>query len=570
MAGHAILLNLLGGVALLLWGTHMVRTAILRGFDAEIRAAMARAAGGPLRAAVTGAATATALQSATATAMLLVSFVGRGLIALPAALALMLGADLGTTLAVQALSFDLSAVIPVLLIAGVAISRMSAGLRAGQIGRLCIGFALILLALSLIVGASEPLRESPVTSLVLSRLERDPILALILGALFTWLMHSSVAFVLFVISLTGAGVIGLPLALALVLGANAGAGLTPVGLALAAPRAARRVLYGNLAFRALGALLLLPVVGALAEPVAALAADPGRAAAHFHTLFNLGLVAVFLPLTGAAARLLERVLPDPEPGAETPAQLDHLDPGLFDRPALALNAATRATLALADKVELMLREAIRAFDGVDPRRIEAVRALEDEVDTVQEEIKLYLARLMQSELSAEESAQVLELVLLTTNLEHMGDIIDKGLMRLAAKKQKQGLRFSDAGWADIRSFHELIAEQMRRALAVFVSRDPAMARDLVAAKDKLRDEEMRATERHFARLRDGMPETIETSALHLDVLRDLKRINAHLTTVAYPILEQTGELRGSRLRAPKPGEEAARQRPAARRGEKQA
>jgi phosphate:Na+ symporter len=199
-------------------------------------------------------------------------------------------------------------------------------------------------------------------------------------------------------------------------------------------------------------------------------------------------------------------------------------------------------------VELMLREAIRAFEDHDARRIEDLEALEDEVDAAQEEIKLYLARLMQRELAADESAQVLELVLLTTNLEHIGDIIDKGLLRLAAKKQKAGLRFSEAGWADIQAFHAMIAEQMRRALAVFVNRDPAMARDLVAQKDRLRDEELKATERHFARLRDGMPETIETSALHLDVLRDLKRINAHLTTVAYPILEQTGELRGSRLR----------------------
>ena len=140
----------------------------------------------------------------------------------------------------------------------------------------------------------------------------------------------------------------------------------------------------------------------------------------------------------------------------------------------------------------------------------------------------------------------------TTNLEHIGDIIDRGLLRLAARKQKHGVRFSDAGWQDIRGFHAMIADQMRRALAVFVSRDPSVARELVAEKDRLREEEARASERHFARLRDGLPETIETSALHLDVLRDLKRINAHLTSVAYPILEQTGELRGSRLRTPKP------------------
>ena len=294
-------------------------------------------------------------------------------------------------------------------------------------------------------------------------------------------------------------------------------------------------------------LALGPVTAAILR----LDADPGRLAAHFHTLFNLGLAAVFLPLTGRAARLLTRLLPEPEAGREAP-RLDHLDAALLDRPALALNAATRAMLQLADKVELMLRETIRTFDDADRRRIDDLGGLEREVDATQEAIKLYLARLMQGELTAEQSGRVLEVVQFTTNLEHIGDIIDKGLLRLAAKKQKQGLHFSDDGWRDIAAFHGLIAEQMRRALAVFVSRDPGMARDLVAEKDRLRDEEREAAERHFGRLRDGMPETIETSALHLDVLRDLKRINAHLTTVAYPILEQTGELRGSRLRAPQP------------------
>ncbi len=560
MAGHTILLNLVGGVALLLWGTHMVQAAILKGFGPQLRSAIGRAAAGPIRSAATGTLAAMALQSATATAMLVASFVSRRLIALSAALALMLGADLGTTLAVQALSLDLSAVMPLLLLAGVVLGRMSERPKAMQTGRILIGLGLILLALALIGAASEPMRASEVTTLVLARLAHDPVLALIFAALFTWAMHSSVAFVLFVISLTGAGVVGLPLALTLVLGANVGSGLVALGLGFDQPVAARRVLYGNLGFRAIGALAAFLLIGPITAGIARLGDDPARLAAHFHTLFNLGLAVVFLPLTARSARLLERIFPDPDPGREV-ARLDHLDPALLDRPALALNAATRAMLGLADKVELMLRETILTFDETDRRRIQEVAALEDEVDARQEEIKFYLAHLMQAELTPGESAQVLEAVLFTTNLEHIGDIIDKGLLRLAAKKQKQDLHFSADGWADIRAFHALIAEQMRRALAVFVSRDATVARDLVAQKDRLRDEEMRATERHFRRLRDGLPETIETSALHLDVLRDLKRINAHLTTVAYPILEEIGELRGSRLRTPKTSPKSPTPRP---------
>ena len=554
MAGHIILLNLVGGVALLLWGTHMVQSAILRAFGAGLRGTISRAAGSPLRAAATGAAAATLLQSATATAMLVGSFVTRGLIALPAALALMLGADLGTTLAVQALSVNLGALMPLLLLAGVVLGRMAERPRAQQVGRMLVGYGLILLALGLIAAASAPMRSSEVTMLVLARLAHDPVLALIFGAIFTWVMHSSVAFVLFVISLTGAGLVGLPLALTLVLGANVGGGLVALGLTFDAAVPARRVIWGNLAFRAIGVVVAFLALGPLTAAVSRLGDDPGRLAAHFYTLFNLALALVFVPLSGRAAALLERLLPEPEPGRE-PHRLDHLDPALLDRPALALNAATRAMLGLADKVELMLRETILTFDETDGRRIKEVAALENEVDDTQEEIKLYLAHLMQGELTPQESAQVLEAVLFTTNLEHIGDIIDKGLLRLAAKKQKQQLQFSADGWADIQAFHALIAEQMRRALAVFVSRDATVARDLVAQKDRLREEEMKATERHFRRLRDGLPETIETSALHLDVLRDLKRINAHLTTVAYPILENTGELRGSRLRAPHPAPE---------------
>jgi phosphate:Na+ symporter len=251
-----------------------------------------------------------------------------------------------------------------------------------------------------------------------------------------------------------------------------------------------------------------------------------------------------------AAAALRRIWPDPA-GESAKRVLAHLDQALLDRPALALNAATRELMRLADKVELMLRLAILTFEGKDEARIAELRVLETEVDATQEEIKLYLTRLMQGGLDERQSEQVVELILFTTNLEHVGDIIDRGLLGMAEKKARLDLRFSDPGWADIRAFHARIAEQMRLALTVFVSRDLAMARDLVAEKDRLRELEATATERHVARLREGNAESIETSALHLDVLRDLKRISAHLTTVAYPILEAQGLLRGSRLKAGK-------------------
>jgi phosphate:Na+ symporter len=555
MAGHTLLLNLLGGVALLVWATQMVRSGVMRAFGARLRQAISRATAGRARACLSGLAVATALQSSSATGLLVVAFAERGLIALAPALAVMLGADIGSTLVVQALSFKTSALVPLLLVTGVAaVTLAKAGLWE-QVGRIMIGLGLMILSLSLIVGASQPLRENDVFSLVMERLSDDPILALVIGALFTWLAHSSVAVILFVISLASAGVLSVPLALALVLGANVGSGLIPLGLALRSPAPAKRVLFGNLAFRTAGAVIGLIAVGYAAEAFAWLGPDPARQIANAHTGFNVLLALIFLPLLAPIAGLLERLVRDSENPSDK--RVNHLDEAALDRPAIALANATREVLRLADTVELMLQETILTFrDGHESRRV-GISRLDNEVDQLQEAIKLYLARLTRQPLDEDDTRRCFDLILFTTNLEHVGDIIDRGLMGLAAKRQRNGVSFSEPGWAEIAALHQRVLEQMRLALTVFVTRDFALARELVAQKDEIRAIEKAATESHFQRLRNGTLASIETSALHLDILRDLKRIAAHLTAVAYPILVAHGALRTSRLVTGESAAEAA-------------
>ncbi|WP_366554114.1 Na/Pi cotransporter family protein [Aquibaculum sediminis] len=547
MSAQALLLELLGGAALLLWATRMVRTGILRAYGGSLRQVLARATGGPIKAAAAGVASAAVLQSSTATALLLVSFASRGLIALTPALAVMLGADLGSTLVVQVLSFDLRAVAPALLVIGVALFMLTSSPKSRQMGRVSIGLGLMILALGLIVGASEPLRESEVLRTVLTALAGEPLLAMILAALLTWLAHSSVAMVLLIVSLAAGGVLPGGLGVALILGANVGAGLVPFVLTLGESRDGRLVTLGNLGFRALGALAVLPFAGLLAELLGQFESDPARLLANFHTAFNFALLLVFLPLTGLAARLLQKALPAREE-VEADDQPRHLDDSLLDRPPMALACATREALRVADVVETMLAETIEAFRADDPKRITALRALDNRVDRLHEAIKLYLSRMSREPLTEEESRQAFDLITFTTNLEHIGDVIDKGLLELAAKRQKRKVAFSEAGWRELVALHSRVSEQMQLAVAVFVTRDVDMARSLVVQKEKIRDQERAAAEAHMERLRSGRPETIETSALHLDVLRDLKRINSHLSAVAYPILEAEGELRGSRLR----------------------
>jgi phosphate:Na+ symporter len=545
MAGHTLLLNLLGGVALLVWATQMVRKGVMEAFGARLRHAIAKATDGRVTACATGLGVATALQSSSATGLLVVAFAERGLIALAPALAVMLGADIGSTIVVQALSLKTAALAPTLLVVGVAVGMKSGSNFWQQIGRIVIGLALMILSLGLIVGASQPLRDQGVFTLVMQRLADDPTLALLLGALITWLAHSSVAVILFVMSLAAAGALGLPLALALVLGANVGSGLIPLGLALRSPAAAKRVLLGNLAFRLLGSAAGLLALSYGSDFVASHEGDPARLIANAHTGFNVVLALIFLPLVSPVAQLLTRLVRDAE--NPTDKRVNHLDESVLDRPALALANATREVMRLADTVELMLQETILTFrDGDESRRVHISR-LDDEVDRLQEAIKLYLTRLTRQPLGEDDTRRCFDLILFITNLEHVGDIIDRGLLALAAKRQRNGVSFSPDGWSEIEALHQRVVEQMRLAVTVFVTRDLTLARELVIEKDHIREAERAAAESHFRRLREGTIASIETSALHLDILRDLKRIAAHLTSVAHPILEAHGALRTSRL-----------------------
>jgi phosphate:Na+ symporter len=369
----------------------------------------------------------------------------------------------------------------------------------------------------------------------------------LIGAGITWAAHSSVAIVLLIMSLAASGVFAAPLALALVLGANLGAAITPVGITWGSPAAARRPPLGNLIIRAAGVVAVVPVLHWVVPYVELLGAAPERMVANFHTLFNLAIACLFLPFVNQILALVGRLLPD-EAVADDPGRPRYLDDGTLDTPTVALTCATREALRMGDEVKIMLQAAGKVLSSDDEALKKETEAADDTVDRLHEAIKLYLTKLNNEELDSEESARCVEILNFTTNLEHIGDIIDKNLMELASKKIKNHTAFSNAGMAELDSFHAHIVANLDLALNVFASGDIELARHLLRQKAQVRELERRYIENHYERITARQPESIVSSSLHLDVLRDLKRINGHLTSAAYSILERAGELSESRLR----------------------
>ena len=410
------LVSIVGGVALLLWGVRMVRTGVTRSFGAELRRLLAHSAKSRITGFLSGLAVTGALQSGTATALNIPSFAAPGLVTGAAALAIILGADVGTTVVVQVLSFGLNWLSPLLIACGVFGFLASKRSRHKNLARITMGLGLMLLALHLIVEASAPLRESQTFTLLLQPLGSEPLLAVIVAAGLTWASHSSVAIVLLIMSLAAAGVLTPLLALALVLGANLGAAITPLGITWASPAAARRPPIGNLLIRTAGVLALLPLLHFVLPYIELLGAAPERMVANFHTLFNLAIALLFLPFVHQLNALITRILPD-QVVADDPGRPRYLDDGTLDTPAVALTCATREALRMGDEVKKMLLATGRVLRSDDEALKKETEAADDMVDRLHEAIKLYLTKLNNEELDTQESARSVEILNFTTNLE---------------------------------------------------------------------------------------------------------------------------------------------------------
>lgn len=550
------LLDLGGAVALLLWGLHMVQSGIQRAFGPDLRRGLGQAFSNRLKAFGAGLGVTAILQSSTATGLMVAGFAAGGLVDLVPALAAMLGANVGTTLIVQLFSFNLAAAAPLLLVVGVLMFRQGNACRTRDLGRVAIGLGLMLLALSQLLLIVTPYEDVPSLRILLGAIATQPIIALMFGALLTWAAHSSVAIVLLVMSFATKGVIPLDTGLALVLGANLGAALNPVlETPRGADRAGARVALGNLFNRLIGAAVFLPLIGWIGPQLLRFEPNLGRGVADFHLAFNVAMALAFLPLLRPFAKLLRYCLPARiEP--QDPSRPLYLDPAATETPAIALGNAAREALRMIDVLDEMLQGVAQALAQTDRQKIVETRRMSDILDRLNGAIAAYLIALDPEALSEADDKRLAAILAFATNLQLAGDAIDRSAMGTLARQLKRGMVLVKAGRADVRTMLDRLGANLRLAATTFMTGDERAARALTDEKAIFRDLEAKATAAHFRHLRESRPAAVETNTLHLDLLRSLKSVNDYLVAgAAYPILEERGELRQTRLRA-KPNKDA--------------
>lgn len=541
------LLNLLAAVALLVWGTHLVRTGVLRVFGANLRTMLARSMGNRFTAALSGIGVTALVQSSTATSLMTSSFVGQGLITLPAALAVMRGADVGTALMSVLFSTDLSWLSPLFIFVGVVLFITRQSSSAGRVGRVLIGLGLMLLALEMVVQASGPMLASPIIKAMLGSLNSDIVMEIVMGAVLAVIAYSSLAIVLLISAMAASHVVPLDVALGLVLGANLGSGLLAVLTTAKSAVEVRQVTVGNLVFKLMGVALVAPFAGLWLRYVQPHMPGTAQGVVLFHLGFNVVISLGFIAFTQWVATWVTRLLPKPV-GAQS-LRPHHLDPSALSTPSLAISCAAREALHQADVVETMLLGVLDVIKKNDVQLAERLRKMDDEVDDLYSSIKYYLTKISREALGEDESRRWTDIISFTINMEQIGDIIERVLLDIEDKKIKKGRQFSDAGMAEITELHERLINNLRLGMSVFLNGTVRDAQKLLEEKARFRDLERAYAATHLVRLADKTVQSMETSSLHIDLISELKRINSHICSIAYPILDSAGALAPNRLRS---------------------
>ena len=542
------LLNLFAAIALLVWGTQQVRTGILRVFGANLRRVLARSVSNRLTAVMSGIGVTALVQSSTATSLIVSSFVGQGLMNLSSALAVMRGADIGTSLMVVAFSRDLSWLSPLFIFVGVVLFVARESTTVGRIGKVLIGLGLMLLALRLVTESANVLIQAPAVKTMLGTLGSDLGLELLIGVTLAVAAYSSLAIVLLTATLATSGVVPPEVALGLVLGANLGSGLSAVLTTLNSNMETRQVPLGNLVFKILGVAAAAPLIHVWLEYAGPYLTDTGTMVVLFHLSFNIIVGIGLIGFTKVVAGWVTHWMPVPQQTAVAGRQR-HLDPSALETPTLAISNAVREAMHQADVVEAMLIGLMKVMRDNDVVLAKELRKMDDTVDELYSDIKYYLTKISRAALGDNEAKRWTDIISFTINMEQIGDIIERVIQDIEDKKISKGREFSEAGMREICDLHARLVDNLRLGMSVFLNGNVRDARRLLEEKTRFRDLEREYASTHLARLADNTLPSIETSSLHLDLISDLKRINSHICSIAYPILDSAGELAPNRLRS---------------------
>ncbi len=480
-------------------------------------------------------------QSSSATSVMLVSLTNAGLMALFQSMGMLLGSDIGTTLTVQLYSFNFYELAPIMISAGFFLFAFSNSTSRQKIGQIIMAFGMVFFGMHMMSDSIVPLRDNEIFLSMFRKSLSSAIMAILVAAIFTAVVQSSAATIAMVLGLTAIGSTGgqgmtIEQAIPFIWGANIGTCATAFLASLKTDREAKRVAWAHILFKIFGVALFLPFLKPFASICANTSGDITRQIANAHTIFNVSIALIFLPFTKHFASLINYIIPI-RSKTESGYNVEHIDKNVYGIPAVAIEQATRETTRMSNLVIEMAKETINVLKKDKKELRKEIVEQDNYVDFLQEQISPYLCKLSEMELSPEQSQKEMQLLFIITELEQIGDVVSKNIMHHAHKKEKQGFLFSEEGWKEIKELHSISLANIQSAIRAFIQNDMELANKILNGKPQTSKKVEELKQSHIFRLQKGLPETLETTTIHLDLLDDLYLISIHAFRIAKQVLK---------------------------------
>lgn len=535
---HFSVISFLGAMAIFLYGIKLSRVSVQLLVGNRLKDVISTITYNRFAALVIGMLTTLILQSSTATSVMLVGFARSGVISLSQAMGVILGADVGTTFVVMLFSIkQFSEYALLLLVVGILLEFFNEK-KIKHTGMIFLGFGFVFFGMKLMIQSSMMLKDSRLLQEIFVLMMDVPPYAFFISLFFTAAVQNSATTLGLAIALAFSGILTTQTALPIILGANVGTCFSSIFNSIGGGINARRVALAHLFFKVAGACVVLTFYPFFTEQITSLEQlfpqlihNPSTGIALIHVLFNLGLSIVFLPFIHQGSWFIQKLLPDSLDKTDRPFSHLYLNESALSTPALAFANAKREILRMAEIAFEMFRETITVFDKNDADLIVNIEVQDDQIDILDREIKFYLAKISQENLSPEQARLQLNLVSITGDLEEICDVINKNILELAAKKISKARHFSLEGWKEIVEMHTKVLENFQLAISIFTTEDQGLAQQMLRHEKHMTYLEDKYRESHLLRLHKGLKETLKTSSIHLDLLSNFQRVNAKLTSI---------------------------------------
>lgn len=540
-----LVIGLLGGLSLFLYGMEKMSDALKNVAGEKMKDILGMLSSNRFMGMITGAIVTAVIQSSSVTTVMLVGFVTAGLMSLSQTIGVVMGSNIGTTITAQIVAFKVTKYALLLVAIGFGLLFISKREKIQQYGYMIMGLGMIFFGMGVMSDAMRPLRSfQPFLDLMTQM--SNPILGIMVAALFTALIQSSSATTGVIIVLAMQGLISLKAGIALSFGANVGTCVTAFLASIGKPREAVRVSVVHVLFNLIGVLIFLPFIGPFVKLVQAIspAAPDGltglsaaaavlpRQIANAHTIFNVSCALIFLPFVSYFARIVYRLVPDKPLSETTELKPKFLNAMLLHTPSLALDATRHEIKRMGKRVDLMNTVMMPAVLTGDKESLAEVRAMDEEVDALYKHIVNYLAEISKLDLNEAQTRKLMKLMGCANDLEHIGDVIEVNMVELGQRRIAKGIKVSDKTQKVINTVHLVVSDALKAAIRAVVDDESGYADRVIEMKQDMERLVAQADLHQAQRLVCEDSGKFEAYSVEIDIIEKLKRIFYHANRMA--------------------------------------